>query len=86
MDQHWGTEPRIDAAKARLRDVLTSRQATIDYSYDFGDCWDHRLTVTDIRAGNPELSYPLYIAGEHNAPPEDCGGILRLLRDPRRRR
>ena len=84
MDQHWGTEPRIDAAKARLRDVLTWRRAAIDYSYDFGDCWDHRLTVTDIRAGNPELSYPRYIAGDHNA----ARGLrrnLRLLRDPRRR-
>jgi hypothetical protein len=55
--------------------VLRPRRTTIDYLYDFGDCWEHRLTVTDIRAGDPELSYPRYIAGERNAPPEDCGGI-----------
>src|ERR1700693_2671644 len=75
MDEDWGTEPRIDAAKARLREVLRPRRTTIDYLYDFGDSWEHRLTVTHIRAGDPDLSYPRYIAGEHNAPPEDCGGI-----------
>jgi hypothetical protein len=36
---------------------------------------EHRLTVTDIRAGKPGISYPRYIAGEKNGPPEDCGGI-----------
>ena len=75
MDEDWGTEPRIDAAKVRLREVLRPRRTTIDYLYDFGDSWEHRLTVTHIRAGDPDLSYPRYIAGEHNAPPEDCGGI-----------
>ncbi len=75
MDEDWGTEPRIDAGKVRLRDVLAPRKTTIDYTYDFGDCWEHRLTVADVRSGDPELSYPRYIAGEHNGPAEDCGGI-----------
>ena len=47
----------------------------LDYTYDFGDCWEHRLTVTDVRAGEPDLSYPRYVGGEWNAPPEDCGGM-----------
>jgi Plasmid pRiA4b ORF-3-like protein len=75
MDEDWGTEPRADASKVRLREVLKPRRTTIDYLYDFGDCWEHRLTVTNIRAGDPDLFYPRYIAGERNAPPEDCGGI-----------
>ncbi len=50
-------------------------KTVIDYLYDFGDCWEHRLTVTDIRPGEPGASYPRYIGGERNAPPEDCGGI-----------
>lgn len=28
-----------------------------------------------IRQGEPGIGYPRYIAGEGNAPPEDCGGI-----------
>jgi hypothetical protein len=75
MDGDWEIEARADAAKVRLRDVLRPRRTTIDYLYDFGDCWEHRITVSDIRAGDPDLSYPRYIAGERNAPPEDCGGI-----------
>jgi Plasmid pRiA4b ORF-3-like protein len=75
MDEDWGTEPPIEATKARLRDVLKQRKTTIDYLYDFGDSWELRLTVTDIRAGEAGGSYPRLVAGERNAPPEDCGGI-----------
>ena len=50
MDDDWGTEPRIEAGKVRLRDVLKPRKTVIDYTYDFGDGWEHRLTVTDVRA------------------------------------
>jgi hypothetical protein len=88
MDDDWGTEPRIDASKVRLRDVLKPRKTVIDYIYDFGDCWEHRLTVTNVRAGEPGMSYPRYIGGERNGPLEDCGGIpgfcelLEALADP----
>jgi hypothetical protein len=64
----------------RLRDVLKPRKTIIDYIYDFGDGWEHRLTVTDVHAGQPGLSYPRYIGGERNGPPEDCGGIPGLAR------
>jgi hypothetical protein len=59
-----------------LRDVLRPRRTTIDYLYDYGDSWKHRLTVTSIRAGDPEASYPRYVRGEKNAPPEGCGGLF----------
>jgi hypothetical protein len=75
MDEDWGTEPRIEARKVRLRDVLTPRRTTMTYVYDFGDDWMHRLILTNIRQGDPCVGYPRYIAGEGNGPPEDCGGI-----------
>jgi len=75
MDEDWGTEPRQEAGKVRLRDVLRPGETVIDYLYDFGDAWEHRIVVTDIRQGDPALSYPRYVGGERNAPPEDCGGI-----------
>jgi hypothetical protein len=88
MDEDWGSEPRRDAAKVRLRDVLAPRKTTINYIYDFGDSWEHRLILTRVRPGAPDLRYPRYIAGEWNGPPEDCGGIpgfyekLEALADP----
>ena len=50
-EEDRGTEPRIEAGKVRLRDVLKSRKNVIDYLYDFGDSWGHRITVTNIRPG-----------------------------------
>jgi Plasmid pRiA4b ORF-3-like protein len=41
-EEDRGTEPRIEAGKVRLRDVLKSRKNVIDYLYDFGDSWGHR--------------------------------------------
>jgi hypothetical protein len=75
MDEDWGTAPRVDAIKVRLRNVLTPRRTRIDYLYDMGDSWEHRLTITKIRQGEPDTSYPRCVAGEWAAPPEDCGGI-----------
>lgn len=70
-----GIEPAMDARKIRLRDVLNARKTNIDYTYDFGDGWEHRLTVTRKRSGTPDVAYPHYIGGEWNGPPEDCGGV-----------
>lgn len=87
-DEDWGTAPRVEATKIRLRDVLQPGKTTIDYFYDFGDAWAHRLIVTGIRQGEPGVSYPRYVGGEWAGPPEDCGGIpgfynmLGALADP----
>ena len=88
MDEDWGSAPRIEAIKVRLRDVLQPRKTTINYLYDFGDSWEHRITLTKIRPGLPDISYPHYVSGEWGCPPEDCGGIpgyyhmLDALADP----
>ena len=84
----WG--PAVaDASKVPLADLLGPRRTTIHYLYDFGDSWEHRLTVSRIGAGDPDRSYPRYVGGERDGPPEDCGGIpgfydkLEAAADPR---
>lgn len=74
-DEDWREEPLGDASKVHLADLLGPRRTTIDYLYDFGDSWEHRLIVSNVRAGDPDRSYPRYVGGERNGPPEDCGGI-----------
>lgn len=74
-DDDWRDEPLVDASKIRLVDLIGPRKTTIGYLYDFGDSWEHRLTVANVRAADPDLAYPRYIGGEHNGPPEDCGGL-----------
>ena len=75
MDEDWVTTPRKLASRTRLRDVLAPDMTTIDYTYDFGDNWQHTLIVSDVRAGADGTAYPRYIAGERDCSPEDCGGI-----------
>ena len=84
----WGGPAIINAGKVRLTELLKPRKTVIDYTYDMGDSWEHRLTLTDVRPADPALVYPRYIAGERPAPPEDCGGVpgfytaLETLADP----
>ena len=75
MDEDWGTAPRKVASRTRLREVISPATTRIDYTYDFGDNWEHSLIVSDVRRGQPDTAYPRFIAGERDCPPEDCGGI-----------
>lgn len=75
MGDDWGTAPRKVAARTRLRDVLAPGTTRIDYTYDFGDNWEHSLIVSDVRSGDPGTVYPRFIEGARDCPPEDCGGI-----------
>lgn len=88
MDEDWGTAPRKDAAKVRLRDVLKPRRTTIDYLYDFGDSWEHVVKIEDLVAPRPSLPPVVCLAGANACPPEDVGGppgyaeFLAILADP----
>jgi len=45
------------------------------YLYDFGDSWEHEITVKKINEDNPENRVcPSCISGERACPLEDCGG------------
>lgn len=55
--------------------MISPATTRIDYTYDFGDNWEHSLIVSDVRRGQPDIAYPRTIAGERDSPPEDCGGI-----------
>lgn len=59
------------------------------YSYDFGDDWQHRITVEGVLSDDMPLKAAHCIAGEGACPPEDVGGpggyaaLLEVLRNPR---
>lgn len=48
--------------------------AAIDYEYDFGDNWEHRIEVLAALPGRLGRT-PVVVAGERACPPEDAGGI-----------
>ncbi len=90
-DDDWRDSPLINARTAALPDILKPRKTKIQYLYDFGDSWEHALTITSRRMGEEGQSYPCYVGGEQNAPIDDCGGIpgfyesLHILADPKHR-
>ncbi len=75
LREDGGPTPVLKAETVRLRDIVDPGETVLDYIYDFGDNWEHRLTFTEVRQGDPNVEYPRYVAGKRAAPPEDCGGI-----------
>ncbi len=47
-DRLMGLEPCINERKVRLAEVFTKPGATAEYTYDFGDGWDHAVTCEKI--------------------------------------
>ncbi len=65
-----------DSRDYTVGDLLSRKRSWIDYEYDFGDSWEHRVTVADTRkyVKGEERKVEL-IAGANACPPEDCGGV-----------
>ena len=59
----------------KLKDIFRNDGDFIDYLYDFGDHWEHRITLKGKCIPRSYRSYPLCIAGARRCPPEDVGGI-----------
>ncbi len=55
-------------------DAVLSHDATLHYTYDFGDWWEHEVVVEDVIPADPDERYPVCLGGERACPPEDVGG------------
>ena len=82
-----------DSRDFSVGDLLARKRSWINYEYDFGDSWMHRVTVIDSRKyGKDEQHKVELIAGANACPPEDCGGVwgyeemLEALKKPRSNR
>ncbi|MCC5993767.1 MAG: plasmid pRiA4b ORF-3 family protein [Rhodobacteraceae bacterium] len=63
------------ASGIRLNQLIDRHVTNFLYVYDFGDDWRHRITVEDVRDGDPDTDYPVFVEGARRAPPEDVGGL-----------
>ncbi|HEY6353072.1 MAG TPA: plasmid pRiA4b ORF-3 family protein [Burkholderiaceae bacterium] len=81
-DERFGTpDPEYDSL-GQVRNERTTRLAsalgaarTMNYVYDFGDNWQHRIKVEKTLVPDPQLELPLCIGGANATPPDDCGGL-----------
>jgi hypothetical protein len=69
----------LDEQKYTLGRILGESVREFVYEYDFGDSWRHRIKVKPVPQPNTDWFYPLCIAGERAAPPDDVGGVMGYL-------
>lgn len=67
-----GFEEPLSTTGVRLNDALTG-STQFRYTYDFGDDWQHLITVEESAATDTPMT-PLCIDGANACPPEDVGG------------
>lgn len=74
FDQEEGDRGTPEA-HARLDQVLRAPGDELVYLYDFGDGWEHLLTLESLTASSGSGGEPRCLDGAGNCPPEDVGGI-----------
>ncbi|MGC8506453.1 MAG: plasmid pRiA4b ORF-3 family protein [Thermoplasmata archaeon] len=78
-----------DSTGIKLCDLNLAKGTRFHYTYDFGDDWEHNITVEKIEDADPDTEYPMCVSGKRRAPREDCGGVpgyydlLEILADPK---
>ncbi len=87
-DPYFGDGP-LDASKVRLADVLEDVGVkSFKYLYDFGDGWEHTVSIERVTDAMPGVASPRLIEAVGRCPPEDVGGpwgygeFLEAISDP----
>ena len=86
-----GTPRDLDERKYRIGQLLKREKDWMTYMYDFGDSWEHKVTLQKILPYDPAVRLPACIGGRRQCPPEDCGGVWgfyemrEILEDPNAR-
>lgn len=77
-----------DERGVRLSQLMREDKDTLDYLYDFGDGWEHKIVLEKVLPFDAKTHLPVCLSGKRACPPEDVGGppgyagFLRAIRDP----
>jgi hypothetical protein len=80
--------PTLAGWEILVRSYMNEPGQQVDYEYDIGDGWQHRVLLKEIVPYVQGKSYPVCVGGERACPPEDCGGtwgyqsLLEAINDP----
>jgi len=78
----------LDERRVKLGQIMERGKDWIIYEYDFGDGWEHKITLEKILPFDPKMALPQCVKGKGACPPEDVGGVwgyaefLRAIGDP----
>ena len=92
MDHDMGPDetPDRDEGTTALIEAVPQEKAEFVYEYDFGDSWEHLITVEKI--DNPDAAskgFAKCLDGSRACPPDDCGGVdgyadlLEIIKNPK---
>jgi len=70
----WDDELQ-DELNFKVKDLLKSEGDSIVYEYDFGDGWEHKVTLEKVLPFDKYQFLPCCIKGKRGCPPEDVGGV-----------
>lgn len=77
--RHYGDRSMLDEVaderRLTLNGLVNAGAQRFSYTYDFGDDWEHIITIEKVTYTDTTPSGPICIAGKRACPPEDCGGI-----------
>jgi hypothetical protein len=87
-DPFEGDKPTLPGWEIPITRHFLRPGTAVQYEYDFGDGWEHELTLEAILPRQAGQQYPLCVDGARACPPEDCGGVygyeslLAVIQDP----
>lgn len=71
----WDAIETLPGWHVDLADHFSTPGDQTVYTYDFGDDWDHEVTLLGIEPRVKGGKYPQCVDGARTCPPEDCGGV-----------
>lgn len=72
-DADWDLDEVTNESQVTLCQVA-GEGSRLRYAYDFGDDWQHDVTVEKVLSPQPATRYPCCLGGRRACPPEDVGG------------
>ncbi len=77
LDEDQDEKKVLDEKREKLKGHFGDDRAVLSYTYDFGDSWQHKLTISAVtEIGGGIQRQAVCIGGAGACPPEDCGGIF----------
>ncbi|PJA10433.1 hypothetical protein COX68_00370 [Candidatus Falkowbacteria bacterium CG_4_10_14_0_2_um_filter_41_15] len=88
-DEEMGCFEVLPCWAEKIKEWFNLQKKAMNYIYDFGDNWVHRVELEKILPREKDVRYPICLAGKRACPPEDCGGpwgygdMLAILKNPK---
>ncbi len=83
----WGKET-LPGWEQKIADWFSMENRLANYTYDFGDDWEHKIQLEKVLLRDKNVNYPICIKGKRACSHEDCGGIwgyedfLEIIKNP----